>query len=42
MESDETPEGMVRCEWCLGDFLPEDMDGDHCFDCAQEIFGDDE
>ena len=26
------------CQWCGGDFLPEDMDGEHCLACADEIF----
>lgn len=34
--------GMVMCDNCGGDFLPEDMDGDHCGECAAEIFGDEE
>jgi hypothetical protein len=30
--------GVSTCEWCGGDFLPEDMDGEHCRECAHEIF----
>lgn len=27
------------CAFCEGDFLPEDMDGEHCRDCADALFG---
>lgn len=30
---------VVICANCLGEFLPEDMDGEHCRDCCEEIFG---
>lgn len=26
------------CANCSGDFLPEDMDGEHCLECASELF----
>ena len=32
---------LCACQWCDGKFLLEDMDGEHCRECAQEIFGDD-
>lgn len=35
-------DGTRTCDYCGGEFLPEDMDGDHCFDCADELFGEDE
>ena len=40
--SERTPEGMIICDNCGGEFFPEDMDGDHCLDCAEELFGDEE
>ena len=33
-------DGLRGCDACAGDFLPEDLDGDHCRDCADELFGD--
>lgn len=32
-------EGLIGCDNCGGLFLPEDMDGDHCAECAEQIFG---
>ena len=37
---DPERQGMRSCDWCGGDFLPGDMDGDHCRECAAEIFED--
>ena len=31
----------VTCANCGGHFFPEDMDGEHCQDCVEELFGDD-
>jgi hypothetical protein len=31
---------LVECAYCLGAFLPEDMDGEHCRECAAELFND--
>ncbi len=39
---DDPHEGMKRCDYCEGFFLPEDMDGDHCVECAGDLFGDDD
>lgn len=39
MEDDEEFE---TCEWCGGKFVPEDMDGEHCIDCAVALFEDDQ
>lgn len=33
---------MRTCDNCGGEFLPEDMDGDHCRECAEELFGDED
>lgn len=33
-------EDLVECAHCQGMFLPEDMDGEHCRDCAEALFGD--
>lgn len=33
-------DGLVECAHCEGLFLPEDMNGEHCADCAAELFGD--
>lgn len=33
---------LVECAHCAGLFLREDMDGEHCRECADEIFGDDD
>lgn len=33
-------DGMQECANCEGLFLPEDMNGEHCRECADEIFGD--
>jgi hypothetical protein len=30
---------LVSCANCGGDFLPDDMDGEHCLECADELFG---
>ncbi len=44
--SDDPDEGLLECEWCHGKFDSADMDGEHCRDCAHELFhaddGDDE
>lgn len=29
-----------ECDYCGGTFPPCEMDGDHCHDCAAELFGD--
>lgn len=31
-------DGMGICECCEGSFLPEDMDGEHCAECASSLF----
>ena len=31
---------VVICAHCEGEFLPEDMDLEHCHDCSEELFGD--
>lgn len=31
-------EDMKTCDFCEGSFLPDDMDGDHCLACADELF----
>lgn len=36
------PDGMNHCEWCEGMFVPDDMDGEHCRGCAEELFGPDD
>lgn len=38
---DDPVEGLVRCDCCGGKFLREDMDGDHCLECAGDLFGSD-
>lgn len=40
---DETIESddLVECAFCEGLFLPDDMNGEHCRECASELFGDD-
>jgi len=30
-------DALSTCQWCDGKFLQEDMDGEHCRECAQEI-----
>jgi hypothetical protein len=38
-EEPEAPnEDMRRCEWCEGEFLPEDMAGEHYRGCGDELF----
>lgn len=37
----EIEDGMDSCAHCGGSFFAEDMDGEHCRGCAEEIFGDD-
>lgn len=32
---------LISCAHCEGLFLPEDMDGEHCRECAGELFGND-
>lgn len=39
-DDDQADDGCLTCEHCQGRFLPGDMDGDHCLECAAEIFGD--
>ena len=34
----EPDANMRTCEWCEGQFLPEDMDGEHCRSCAADLF----
>jgi hypothetical protein len=34
-------EGLNACVWCEGMFVPSDMEGEHCRQCAAELFGDD-
>lgn len=36
---DDPHDGLVRCDYCGGQFLREDMDGDHCVECAGDLFG---
>ncbi len=31
-------EGLVECGWCEGMFVPDDMTGEHCRDCAEKPF----
>jgi len=38
--SEEHHPDLRSCEWCGGEFLPEDMDGEHCLSCAEDIFSD--
>jgi hypothetical protein len=37
LESDD----LIECAHCEGLFLSEDMNGEHCRECASELFGDD-
>lgn len=37
---DDEDDGTVECAFCGGAFLPDDMDGEHCRECAGELFGD--
>src|SRR3546814_16935706 len=36
---DDPFDALIECANCGGDFLPEDMDGEHCCECAEELFG---
>jgi hypothetical protein len=36
----ESSDDLRTCEWCGGKFLSEDMDGEHCRTCAEDIFSD--
>lgn len=36
---DDPHDGLVRCDYCGGQFLREDMDGDHCVARAGDLFG---
>jgi len=38
----DTDDGFDACAWCGGDFVPDDMDGEHCRQCAADLFGEDE
>lgn len=38
---DDNDDGMVECENCSGRFDTSDMDGEHCRECAAEIFDQD-
>ena len=38
---DDPLDGLVECQNCGGHFLPGDMNGEHCRECASEIFADD-
>lgn len=38
---DDPFDALIECVSCGGDFLSEDMEGEHCRDCAEELFGDD-
>lgn len=38
---DDDDDGLIYCENCSGRFLPDDMDGEHCLECAWELFGND-
>lgn len=40
--ADARDDGLVACDHCDGRFDRSDMQGDHCHDCAEELFGDDE
>ncbi|MDQ2878539.1 MAG: hypothetical protein M3R41_05645 [Pseudomonadota bacterium] len=40
LEGEASEDGMVTCDYCEGRFDRSDMDGDHCLDCAEELFGD--
>jgi hypothetical protein len=35
----EPLDGTRSCDNCGGDFLPGDMDGDHCLECSDSLFG---
>jgi hypothetical protein len=39
MNDDQANDGCLTCEHCRA-VLPDDMDGEHCLECAGEIFGD--
>jgi len=39
VKEDQGDDDCLTCEHCQGRFLPEDMDGEHCRECAAEIFG---
>lgn len=36
---DDPFDAFVECAYCGGDFLPDDMEGEHCRECADELFG---
>jgi hypothetical protein len=37
---DDPFDAFIDCACCGLDFMPGDMDGEHCRDCADELFGD--
>ncbi len=39
---DDPLDHMRTCDHCEGAFLPDDMDGDHCRECSDMLFGDEE
>lgn len=41
MNDDGPFDGLVECQNCNGHFLPDDMIGEHCRECAADLFGDD-
>lgn len=41
LEAEAADDGLVSCDHCEGRFDRSDMDGDHCRDCAAELFGGD-
>lgn len=38
---DDPFDALIECANCGGDFLPEDMEGDHCRQCVAELFAND-
>jgi len=42
MDDEEGTPDFLSCENCGGNFYHGDMDGDHCQDCAEILFGRDD
>lgn len=39
LEREAADDGLVSCDHCEGRFDRSDMAGDHCRECAAELFG---
>lgn len=40
-EDGDDRDGLMVCVWCEGEFVPCDMDGEHCHECADKLFNGD-